>query len=208
MIVIVDYGMGNLRSLQSKLKMLKFDSIVSNDPIDIEAASHLLLPGVGHFASGMRNLVERGLIGPLNKAVIEKHTPVLGICLGMQLLCKHSEEGNTEGLGWIDAEVKRFQFDKGQARLRVPHVGWNDIQLRNEQSILFQDIPHDKPFYFTHSYYVVTKEDAPSIAVTEHGQLFTAAIEKGNIFGTQFHPEKSRRYGLQLIENFLRRSQC
>jgi glutamine amidotransferase len=202
MIVIVDFGMGNLRSLQSKLKMIKVESLVSSNPTEIEQASKLILPGVGHFAKGMQNLEERGLIPVLNRQVLEKKIPVLGICLGMQLLGLSSEEGDAKGLGWVDTKVIRFHFEN--PKIRVPHVGWNMLSPKKE-SVLFKGVPVDKkPFYFTHSYHAISGDDSIVGATTDYGYPFVSVVEKENIYGTQFHPEKSRFYGLHMIENFVR----
>lgn len=208
MIVIIDYGMGNLRSIQSKLGMLSIDAVISSDPLQIEKATKLILPGVGHFKTGMENLRARGLVPVLHEAVVDRKTPVMGICLGMQLLGLHSEEGDVSGLGWVSNRVLRFNFKEVSSRLRVPHVGWNDIQIKKSDCILFRDIPADRPFYFTHSYYMTSDDSEVIAATTEHGHEFVSVVQKGHIYGTQFHPEKSRRYGLKMIENFLRAKAC
>jgi glutamine amidotransferase len=202
MIVIVDYGMGNLRSIQYKLGKQGVDTLVSSDAIAVERADKLILPGVGAFASGMKNLERLGLLSVLNKKVMEKKSPILGICLGMQLLAKCSEEGNAEGLGWIDAQAKRFNFgiDSG---LRVPHVGWNTLDIKKD-SLLLSGIAEGQRFYFTHSYYVDCADLSDVVAVTEYGIQITSVLQRDNIFGTQFHPEKSHRRGIDLILNFIR----
>jgi glutamine amidotransferase len=198
MIVIVDYGMGNLRSVFMKFERLKISSKVSRDPAEILSADKLILPGVGHFAEGMKNIREFGIFDALNEAVIDKKTPVLGICLGMQLLTKYSEEGHVEGLGWIDAQTKKFKEESG---LRIPHVGWNQV-AQVKESILFKDIPDKTRFYFTHTFAVSCADSSNHYGETSYGIDFSSVIQKDNIYGTQFHPEKSHLLGLKLIQNF------
>jgi glutamine amidotransferase len=203
MIVIVDYGLGNLRSILMKFKRIKAEAIISADPIDIERADKLVLPGVGYFAAGMNNLRNSGLIPILNKKVMEFHIPLLGICLGMQLLTKFSEEGGCDGLGWIDAITKKFNFSSPQDKLRIPHMGWNTISQK-QHSVLLEGIDPDVRFYFAHTYAVSCNDDQSIVATTEYGYDFASIIQKGNIYGTQFHPEKSHFHGLKLIDNFVR----
>lgn len=192
--------MGNLRSVQKAFEKIGCDAIISNDKEIILDADKLVLPGVGAFKDGMKYLEELNLIETLNKKVLEDKTPILGICLGMQLLANKSyENGETLGLGWIDAEVVKFTFDT--QNLKIPHVGWNDISFKNNSNNLFSNIDNHKDFYFVHSYYFKSKEDV-SIATTDYGFEFTSAIAKNNIFATQFHPEKSQTDGLQILKNF------
>ncbi|PIF03807.1 MAG: imidazole glycerol phosphate synthase subunit HisH [Arcobacter sp.] len=199
-LVIIDYKMGNLRSVQKAFEKVGVDAIISHDHKTILKASKLVLPGVGAFKDGMKYLQELGLIEILNKKVIEEKTPLLGICLGMQLLAKKStENGETLGLGFIDAEVVKFKFDV--KHLKIPHVGWNEISYQKEKSNLFKDIENRKDFYFVHSYYFKPNEEV-TIATTNYGFEFTSAIAKNNIFATQFHPEKSQSDGLQMLKNF------
>jgi glutamine amidotransferase len=202
MIIIIDYGMGNLRSIQYKLEKEGIPAKVSSKAIDIEAADKFILPGVGAFASGMRNLGELGILPILEKSVIEEKKPLLGICLGMQLLSKCSEEGSVKGLGWVDAETRKFAFGEGSS-LRVPHVGWNTIDILRE-SILLDGVSKGQRFYFTHSYYVHCLNKADVVATTDYGVAFTSVLQRENIYGTQFHPEKSHRIGLELILNFIK----
>ena len=204
MILILDYGMGNLRSVQMKIQMLNFQASISRDIKSILAADKLILPGVGHFAEGMKNIKEFGILDALHEAVIYKKIPILGICLGMQLLTSFSEEGSVSGLGWIDASTNKI-ISKSTEDLRIPHVGWNKVRQVNK-SILFDNIENDTRFYFTHTYAVQCHNKEDSIGETLYGDKFTSVIQKDNIYGTQFHPEKSHMTGLKLIQNFLEKS--
>jgi glutamine amidotransferase len=195
-IVIVDYGLGNLMSLKYKFKKIGIDAAVSSEKECIMNAGKLILPGVGHFAKGMENLRNYDLIGVLNKKVLEEKTPVLGICLGMQLFTKRSEEGFADGLGWIDAETKKFCL-KG---LKIPHMGWNTIEIKKKGPV-FNGIENGSKFYFLHSYHVCPGEDCAT-TTTGYGHEFVSSVQKGNIFGVQFHPEKSHKNGIKLIKNF------
>ncbi|MDD5431184.1 MAG: imidazole glycerol phosphate synthase subunit HisH [Candidatus Pacebacteria bacterium] len=200
MTVIIDYGMGNLFSVENALKTLGGDIKVSGKPEDIRAADRIILPGVGAFPDGMKNLKNLGLVEILREEVLEKRKPFLGICLGMQLLASEGEEHEpTKGLGFIEGRVRRFQTD--EKKFRIPHIGWNDV-LAGKDSILFKDL-ENPVFYFVHSYHFVP-EDKDNIAATcDYGEIFAAAVRKENIFGVQFHPEKSQKSGLKLLENFL-----
>lgn len=199
-LVIIDYKMGNLRSVQKAFEKIGCNAIISNDKETIQNATKLVLPGVGAFKDGMKHLQELNLIDILNKKILEDKTPILGICLGMQLLSNKSyENGETAGLGWIDAEVVKFEFDA--QKLKVPHVGWNEVIFQDKNNILFKNIENHKDFYFVHSYYFKEKEKV-TISTTDYGSEFTSAIAKNNIFATQFHPEKSQTVGLQLLQNF------
>ena len=201
MIVIVDYGMCNLRSILHIFKKIDVNVMISSDFGDIQRAEKLVLPGVGYFATGIKNLEELNLISALNKKVIQEKTPILGICLGMQLLTKRSEEGNADGLGWIDAETKLFKFENNE-QLKIPHMGWNSLVIKRD-SPLFKDIPGDSSFYFVHSYHVCCNDAENILATAKYGYEFTAVLQKENIFGTQFHPERSHKNGVKLIKNFV-----
>lgn len=199
MITIIDYGMGNLHSVFKALKRMNIKSIISSKSSDIESADKLILPGVGHFKKGMENLKSLGIIGILNKKVITEKTPILGICLGMQLLTKHSEEGDVFGLGWIDAKTIKFNLD---TKFRSPHMGWNTIKIQKE-NLLLKNNSEEDIFYFVHSYYINCKNKKDILATTNYGCEFVSAIQKNNIYATQFHPEKSHSLGLQVIKNFV-----
>jgi glutamine amidotransferase len=200
MIVIVDYGIGNLASVLNMFKKIGATNVcISKDYALIEKATKLILPGVGAFDAGMDNLEKSGLIPLLNKKVIEDKIPLLGICLGMQLLTKKSEEGVKPGLGWIDAETVKFNLDP-LLKLKVPHMGWNYIKVLNQNRLI--DMGSKNRFYFVHSYYVKCKEESQSIATSDFGIDFTCMINKDNIYGAQFHPEKSLKFGMQVLENF------
>lgn len=201
MIVIVDYGMGNLGSVLKALKYLKVDAKISTSVADIENASKLILPGVGHFSRAMDKLRELDYVDALNKRVLDDKIPVLGICLGMQLLAKHSEEGDSEGLGWIDASIKKFEIED-KLRWKVPQMGWNSIDIKRS-NLLLDDIEQGELFYFVHSFYMTCEESEDILASTNYSGDFTSIVQKDNIFGTQFHPEKSHDQGLRLIANFV-----
>jgi imidazole glycerol-phosphate synthase subunit HisH len=202
MITIVDYKMGNLGSIANMLKKIGEDSVITSDISAIEKAEKLILPGVGAFDSGMKNLDELGLIPALNRKVVEEKTPVLGICLGMQLLTRGSEEGKLPGLGWIDADTIKFRFDDAGSTLKIPHMGWNTITLKQPNTI-FQDMNGESRFYFVHSYFVRCHVESDIVATSHYGYEFAASVSRGNIFGTQFHPEKSHKFGMQVLKNFV-----
>ncbi len=201
MITIVDYKTGNLGSIQNILKRIGENSVVTSDKDEIARASKLILPGVGAFDTGMRNLTELGLIDILSKKVIVEKTPVLGICLGMQLLSGGSEEGSMPGLGWIDAEIVRFRF-KDSIEYKIPHIGWNFIR-QHKTSRLFDNMYSDARFYFVHSYFFRANDMEDILTSTTYEIEFTSAVERGNILGVQFHPEKSHKFGMKLLKNFV-----
>lgn len=198
---IIDYGMGNLNSVKRKLSRLGVNATISSDPIEIEKASKIILPGVGHFQKAIRNLKELKLWDILNETVLVKHTPILGICLGMQLMARQSEEGDANGFGWFDADVVKFQV-KDKLTYKIPHTGWNQI-VKVKESILMQDIPDLSEFYFVHAYHFRCNQPADILNETEYEYKFTSAVEKGNIFGVQYHPEKSHDIGEELLKNFI-----
>ncbi len=200
MIVIIDYGIGNLASVLNMFKKIGVkDVTVSKEKEVIASATKLLLPGVGAFDAGMNNLKSSGLIPILNQKVIEQETPILGICLGMQLLTKKSEEGKEDGLGWIDAETVKFNLNP-ELKLKVPHMGWNYIKVNRENPLI--DMQSKSRFYFVHSYHVKCFDESQSLATSNFGADFTCMVNKKNIFGAQFHPEKSLKFGMKVLENF------
>lgn len=201
MIVIVDYGMGNIFSVVKKVRAYSDSVVLSSDPTVILSADKLILPGVGSFGKAMDNLKSMGLIEALNKAVLEQQTPVLGICLGMQLMSTFSEEGDAKGLNWIPGEVKKFQF-KDTLRFKAPHSGWNQVK-RNIDHPIFKDINDSQEFYFVHSYYYTTDSSDNILAESIYESEFCCSVVKGHIIGMQFHPEKSHDQGAQLIKNFI-----
>ena len=201
MIVVVDYGMGNLGSVRNMLRKLGADVRVSSDPALIHHAEKLVLPGVGAFDQGMRGLEVRGLLPVLHEKVVEHKAPILGICLGMQLFARRSEEGALPGLGWLDAEVVRFSFPQPGTVVKVPHMGWNTVEVRQDHP-LFAGFDGPPRFYFVHSYHMCCHDPRDVLATSAHGGEFTAAVARGNILATQFHPEKSHSFGLRLLGNF------
>jgi glutamine amidotransferase len=200
MIVIIDYSAGNPASILNMLRKAGTHAIVSSDKSAIAEASKLILPGVGAFDHGMNNLQSSGLIEVLHKKVILERTPFLGICLGMQLLAKNSEEGNQKGLSWIDGSSVQFRFP--QNNIKVPHMGWNFLNQK-KPSRLFENMYPEAKFYFVHSYYLKCNHEEDILCSTEYGFPFTSAVEKDTICGVQFHPEKSHKYGLRLLQNFI-----
>jgi len=199
-VVIVNYGMGNLRSIQKKFDWEGKRALISDNLKEIENASKLILPGVGHFAAAVQKMKSMNLWELLNYKVLEEKIPVLGICLGMQLMAKKSEEGNEEGFGWFDAEIIRFKV-QNSLRYKIPHIGWNDV-ITKKESPLFTDIEKMQKFYFVHSYHVVARNQDDILTETDYEYTFVSAIAKDNIFGVQFHPEKSHEQGLKLLTNF------
>lgn len=201
MITIIDYKTGNLGSIQNILRRIGEDSVITSDKDEIIRATKLILPGVGAFDTGMRNLMELDLIDILNRKVIIEKIPVLGICLGMQLLSNGSEEGSLPGLGWIDAETIRFRF-ADTMEYKIPHMGWNFIR-QHKTSKLFENMYPDARFYFVHSFFFRANNQEDVLLSTTYEIEFTSAVEKGNILGVQFHPEKSHKFGMKLLKNFV-----
>ncbi len=200
MLTIIDYGMGNLGSILNMLKRLGFNAEISSQVEVIRNAEKLILPGVGAFDKAMTNLEKCGFIPILNERVVEERIPLLGICLGMQLLTKRSEEGQLNGLGWIDAITVRFDFHLDQ-KMRVPHMGWNTLTVK-QNSCLFKEMHESPRFYFVHSFYVKCKSPKSVLATTNYGIEFASGIIQNNIYGLQFHPEKSHKFGMQVLKNF------
>lgn len=199
MIAIIDYGLGNLASIKNMLKKNGTQSVITSSADQINIADKLILPGVGHFAKGMENLHKSGLIPILNELVLERKKPILGICLGMQLMTSFSEEGNVQGLGWIDANTIKFKLNNSD--FKIPHMGWSNVNFKLEDplAISLQNLAR---FYFVHSYHVKCNNDFNILATTNYDSTFHSAIIKDNIRGVQFHPEKSHKFGMQLLKNF------
>jgi glutamine amidotransferase len=202
MVTIVDYGVGNLASIANMARKAGTDCVISSDPAVVAAADKLILPGVGAFDRGMANLEERGLMAALNERAMERRVPTLGLCLGMQLMGRGSEEGTRAGLGWIAADSVRFIADTDAPALKVPHMGWNYIEPA-APAALIDALPAEPRFYFVHSYYLACDQPADVMCWTTYGARFASGIHHGNLWGTQFHPEKSHSFGLALLRNFL-----
>ena len=201
MIVVIDYDMGNLKSIANAFKALGLAVDVSGEPDVLARADGIVLPGVGAFGDGMKNLERRGLLPVLHDKVVKNKTPYLGVCLGMQFLAELGlEHGEHQGLSWIPGSCVRIQ-PKDPA-LKVPHMGWNDLQLTRPDSPLLREVADGTAFYFVHSYHFVPADPACVIATADHGGPLTAAVQQEHIFGVQFHPEKSQGAGLKLLRNF------
>lgn len=200
-VTIIDYGSGNLLSVAKAFRRLQPDVRVSNKAADVAAADKIVLPGVGSLADGMRQLEASGIAEVLRRRVAEQNTPLLGICLGLQMFTRHSEEGDAPGFGWIDAETLRFRPAEGSG-LKVPHMGWNEVHLKRDHPIV-RGIPSGACFYFAHSYRVLCNDPDDVLATTDYGGPFASAVQRGHLFGLQFHPEKSHDLGARLIRNFL-----
>lgn len=198
MIVIVDYGVGNLMSVRNMARKVGAEAVISGDPDVIAAADRVILPGVGHFNHGMEMLRSSGLVEVLTKAALDDKKPFLGICLGAQILGKGSEEGNEPGLGWIDMECVRFPRADD---LPVPHMMWNELSVKAPGTILDQASDQAR-YYFVHSYYMKCADPANVVANTTYGVEFTSVVQRDNIMGMQFHPEKSLRYGMEMMRAF------
>lgn len=201
MIVVVNSGIGNISSIARMLVKCGVDPVVATDRNDLAPATKLLLPGVGAFDHGMKTLNDGGWIEALNEAVLHRRVPILGICLGMQLMCKRSEEGLQRGLGWIDADVRRFAVPRG-TDLKIPHMGWNTVTVAKNNPLIPQT-EGEQRFYFVHAYHAVCENGTDVLAFAQYGDDFTAAFSRGNVFGVQFHPEKSHRFGLSLLKRFV-----
>ena len=199
---IVDYGVGNIGSIMNMLKKVGGTAQVVSTPEQLTRAEKLILPGVGAFDHGIQTLIDGEWIDALNDAVQSRHIPILGICLGMQLMCKASEEGRLAGLGWIDACVKRFNFESDQRPLKIPHMGWNVVKVTRANDLV-SDLSEQQRYYFVHSYYVECNCTDDVFLMAEYGNEFVAGFQHENIWGVQFHPEKSHKFGMALLKKFL-----
>ena len=204
MIVVVDYGMGNVGSIANMLRKVGADAVVSSQARDLETADKLILPGVGAFDAAMARINTSGLRATLDRRVLADKIPALGICLGMQLLTQSSEEGELPGLGWVAARTLAFR-GRIDARLKSPHMGWNLVTCHTASALTtgFDSVVEPR-FYFVHSYFVECVDSKVGILRTTYGVTYESAIQRGNIYGVQFHPEKSHRFGMKLLENFAR----
>lgn len=210
MIVVVDYGAGNIRSVMNMLRALGAKARIATSGKDLDGATRLILPGVGHFDHGMTQLEKRGFLGPLNEKTIQDRIPVLGICLGAQLITRGSEEGDRPGLGWLDADVVAFDTSKLGADLRVPHMGWAETwahepaiaQGRLPKAIAAALSEHSR-FYYVHSFHLSCDNTDAAVLRAHHGYEFAAGVAAGNVLGFQFHPEKSHTHGKTLLQAFL-----
>ena len=201
MIGILDYGIGNLGSIKNMLRKIGSPSLITSDPQEIKAADKLILPGVGAFDTGMEQLEKSGLVDLLHERALNDKIPILGICLGAQLMTKGSEEGNRPGLGWFDAETVKFDFDGVEGKWHLPNIGWREV-VDHDAGPLLANFDRQPRFYFVHSYYM--RSNIPSIVsmTTEYAFQYHCGLRAGNLHCVQFHPEKSHRFGMQLLRNF------
>jgi glutamine amidotransferase len=200
MVVIPNLSIGNFASVLRMIQKAGGEARLVDSPSDLRNADKIILAGIGAFDNGMTSLRDGGWTDALNQAAIERKVPVLGICLGMQLMLQNSEEGNMPGLGWVEGEVRRLR-PPPESGLKVPHMGWNTVKVMKENELFPPD--DDQRFYFVHSYYADCADQDAVVATSRHGSPFTAALKKENIYGVQFHPEKSHRFGMAILRNFL-----
>ncbi len=200
-VLVVDYGVGNIGSIVNMLRRIGVQAIASATASAVDNASRIILPGVGSFDTAMARLAETGIVPALEKRVLHDRVPILGICLGMQILTRGSEEGQLPGLGWLDADVVRIRPESAGRRLRIPHMGWNQVRPRGSHA-LFEGLERGARFYFVHSYHAVSAQQHV-LCTTDYGYEFASGLVKENVLGVQFHPEKSHKYGLQLLKNFV-----
>ena len=197
MIQIINYGLGNLGSVQNMLKRINVNSTIVKNPKDLRAEK-IILPGVGSFDTGMNNLLNDGWVEVLNENVIKHKVPTLGICLGMQMMTNRSEEGQMGGLGWIEGEVVKFPSNG----LKTPHMGWNVVRPATQEASILQSDKPELRFYFVHSYFVKVNRNSDQLGITNYGGEFTSAFRRDNVYGVQFHPEKSHKFGMMVFKNF------
>lgn len=201
MISIIDYGLGNIQAIANIYKRLDIPASFATTADDLARAERIILPGVGAFDWAMARLNESGMRATLDRLVVEERMPVLGICVGMQMMAKRSDEGASDGLGWVNADVRRFDPALRNADIHLPHMGWNDVAPRAGDP-LFAGLETDARFYFLHSYYFAPREAEDILAQTDYGGSFACAVRRDNVLGVQFHPEKSHQWGIQLLKNF------
>ena len=201
MVIVVNYGIGNIGSILNMLKKIGVEALGSSAESEIRAAEKLILPGVGAYDSAMAKIESLGLIPILRDRVLNARVPLLGICLGMQLLTNGSEEGSRGGLGWVDAQVVRFDKERASGDIRIPHMGWNKVKPVQDH-ILFHNLGEEARFYFVHSYHVVCSKERV-LSTTTYGYEFVSSIVQDNILGVQFHPEKSHKFGFEILKNFV-----
>lgn len=201
MIAVIDYGLGNVQAIANIYKRLDIPVVLARDAATLAEATHLILPGVGAFDWAMARLDASGMRPALQESVLQRKRPVLGICVGMQMLALHSDEGQASGLGWIDAGVKLFDHAKFTSQTHLPHMGWNDVEPVRAQG-LFDGLGEGARFYFLHSYHFAPSDPADVAATTVYGDRFACAVRRDNVHGVQFHPEKSHQWGIRLLKNF------
>lgn len=201
MIAIVHYGLGNVHAFENIYKRLGIPTVLATTPEHLTQADRIILPGVGAFDWAMERLNGSGMRETLDHFVLSEGRPALGVCVGMQMMARRSDEGVAEGLGWIDGEVRKFDVSEFVARTHLPHMGWNDVRARQANG-LFRGLGTDARFYFLHSYYLAPGSQADVLADTDYNGLFASGVGTGNIFGVQFHPEKSHQWGISLLKNF------
>jgi glutamine amidotransferase len=202
MIAIIDYGVGNLASIKNMIKKAGFESVLASDPDTLEKADKIILPGIGAFDHCMKKFNESGLRPLVTKKIKEEKIPLLGICVGLQMLMESSEEGTEPGLGWVSGKTVKFKKEK-LGDLKIPHMGWTDVQV-TKKTLLTEDLGEQPRFYFVHSYYVQPENKSDEMLSAFYGYEFTAAVNRENIYGAQFHPEKSHKYGMKILGNFSR----
>lgn len=202
MISVIDYGVGNVEAFLNLFHRLGIEAKRVNNTIALKEATHLILPGVGHFDYAMKKLNASGLRNSLEKLVINSEVPLLGICVGMQMFAESSDEGDLPGLGWISGNIRAFSNNQDSSKLPVPHMGWNTLEINKPDSLLSKCNEELTEYYFLHSYYFDAKDKSAVSATSNYGFNFDAAISLKNIYGIQFHPEKSHKWGEQLLENF------
>jgi glutamine amidotransferase len=201
LIAIIDYGLGNVLAFQNVYKRLDIPAMIARSPTDLAVANRLILPGVGAFDHAMSLFEQSGMRGPVEEMVRRGGVPVLGVCVGMQILADGSEEGHLAGLGWIPGRVRKLEFNGALPTARLPHMGWNDVRPKGD-SPLFRELQTEARFYFLHSYHFVPRSEKSVVAVTHYGIEIACAVGSENVYGVQFHPEKSHHFGSQLLKNF------